>query len=92
MLTERLKEYVCCSLHFSCFANEPTEEQVDEVKEEIGGMWCIQVKIYNVPDGEIVKGEIYDGAICRHDFAVTDDVLDYCIVCGETRPAANANR
>jgi hypothetical protein len=27
-----------------------------------------------------------DGAICRHDFAVTDDVLDYCIRCGETRP------
>jgi hypothetical protein len=33
-----------------------------------------------------------DGAICRHDFAVTDDVLDYCIRCGETRPASNANR
>lgn len=26
-----------------------------------------------------------DGNICQHDFAATDDVLDYCIKCGETR-------
>lgn len=34
-----------------------------------------------------------DGATpCAHDFAVTDDVFDYCIHCGEQRPAANASR
>jgi len=32
------------------------------------------------------------GAICRHDFDVTDGTLDYCIRCGETRPAGNACR
>lgn len=25
---------------------------------------------------------------CVHDFAVTDDILDFCIHCGETRPVS----
>ena len=49
----------CNSQAVAVFEKEPTPEQVDEVSESIGGMWCIQSKIYNVPDGEIVKGEIY---------------------------------
>ncbi len=31
------------------------------------------------------------GAICFHDFAVKDGAFDYCIKCGETRPAAFDN-
>lgn len=50
----------CNSQAVATFANYPTEEQIDKVKESIGDMWCIQQKVYNVPDNEIVEGKLRD--------------------------------
>ena len=49
-----------CNLQaVAIFDSEPTQEQVDEVSESIGGMWCIHSEIYDVSDGEIATGEMY---------------------------------
>ena len=50
----------CNSEAIAVFENEPTEEQIEKVKEAAGDLWCIRSKIYHVTDGEIAKGEIYD--------------------------------
>ena len=43
--------------------------------------------------GRLLTKRAADGATpCAHDFAVTDDVFDYCIHCDDQRPAANASR
>lgn len=46
--------------------------------------------VFTVTKVHPLKHRTAGGAICRHDFAVTDDVLDYCIRCGETRPAVKS--
>jgi len=48
----------CNSQAVGLFTNEPTDEQIAEVKDSIGGMFCINSKVYELEDGEIVAGEI----------------------------------
>ncbi len=57
----------------------------------VEGYWLNGV--YTVTKEHRLTKRAADGATpCAHDFAVTDDVFDYCIHCGEQRPAANASR
>ena len=49
----------CNSQAVAIFDSEPTQEQVDEVSESIGVMWCINSITYELNYGEIVTGEIY---------------------------------
>lgn len=49
----------CNSQAVSIFENEPTQEQIDEVLESIGGMQCINSIVYELTYEEIITAEIY---------------------------------
>lgn len=49
----------CNSQAVSLFANEPTDEEVDNVADSIGAMFCIRKNVYEVSENEIVTDKIY---------------------------------
>ncbi len=48
----------CGSTSVGLFEEIPTEEQIDEAEDLIGGMWCIASKVYKLNIGEITEEEL----------------------------------
>lgn len=72
------------------FINAPVTKAAHMLEEKDFQLWFHGITIGRVGIGFLVSRErqptkrAADGAMpCAHDFAVTDDILDYCIHCGD---------